>query len=140
MIAVIRIKGIVGTNKKVKYSLDRIRLRKKYTCVVLNETPEIMGVIKKIRNFVAYGKINEETLVKLLKERGRVINNSKARVENPEKSAKDIIAGKKLEEIGIKPFFRLHPPRGGIKSKLHYPKGVLGNNGENINKLIERML
>ena len=51
-----------------------------------------------------------------------------------------MIAGKKPEEIGIKPFFRLHPARGGIKSKLHYPKGVLGNHKENINKLIERML
>jgi hypothetical protein len=42
--------------------------------------------------------------------------------------------------MGIKPFFRLHPPRKGINSKIQYPKGVLGNNKEDINKLIERML
>jgi len=54
---------------------------------------------------------------------------------------------KVIEEINdgkkskiIKPYFRLHPPRKGIKSKLHYPKGVLGNHGEEINKLLERML
>jgi hypothetical protein len=40
----------------------------------------------------------------------------------------------------LKGFFRLHPPRKGIKSKLQYPKGVLGDNKESINKLIERML
>ena len=42
--------------------------------------------------------------------------------------------------LDLKPFFRLHPPRGGIKSKIHFPKGVLGNNKEKINDLVERML
>jgi large subunit ribosomal protein L30 len=44
--------------------------------------------------------------------------------------------------LNIKPFFRLHPPRGGIDSAKHFgiKKGVLGNNKESINKLIERML
>ena len=37
---------------------------------------------------------------------------------------------KGLEELGLKPFFRLHPPRGGIESKKHFGvgKGVLGDN------------
>jgi len=47
--------------------------------------------------------------------------------------------GKKLSDFGLKEFFRLHPPRKGIKSKLQYPKGVLGKNGK-INELIGRML
>jgi len=138
--AIIRFKGFVGTNKKIEETLSRIRLRKKNVCVVLNETPELKGILEKINNFAAYGEIKEETLAKLIKERGKVIGKSKAKIENPEKAAKEMIAGKKPEEIGIKPFFRLHPARGGIKSKLHYPKGVLGNHKENINKLIERML
>ena len=54
--------------------------------------------------------------------------------------AKDILAGKKPEDLGLKPFFGLHPARGGIDSKYHYPKGVLGDHGENINKLIMKML
>jgi hypothetical protein len=48
--------------------------------------------------------------------------------------------GKKLADFKLKGFFRLHPPRKGIDSKLQYPKGVLGNNKKDINKLIERML
>ena len=48
---------------------------------------------------------------------------------------------KKLKEIGLKPFFRLHPPRGGLKSsKKQFPRGVLGNHKQEINKLIEKML
>ena len=56
-----------------------------------------------------------------------------------ETSLTELKAGK-MDELSIKPFFRLHPPRGGIKSKVHFPKGVLGNNKEKINELIMRML
>ena len=51
-----------------------------------------------------------------------------------------IIKNKNINDLPIKPFFRLHPPRGGIKSREHFPKGVLGNNKEKINDLIKRML
>lgn len=127
-------------NKKVEETLYRNRLRKKYTCVLLNENPEVKGLLKKIRNFVAYGNINEDTLVKLITKRGKIIGNTKKKIENPEKIAKELMSGKNLEELGVKPFFGLHPARGGITTKLHYPRGVLGDHKEEINKLIERML
>jgi len=71
-------------------------------------------MIKRVTDFVAFGEISEDTYKKLVAAR----------------------AGKK------KNFFRLHPPRGGIDSKKHFGvyKGVLGNNGKEINKLVERML
>jgi len=49
---------------------------------------------------------------------------------------------KTLVDFGLKPFFRLHPPRGGIDTKVHFPirKGVLGDNKEKINDLVRRML
>ncbi|GAI87735.1 unnamed protein product [marine sediment metagenome] len=113
MIAVIRIHGKVGLKKDVDETLKRLNLRNKYSCIILeNPTKEQVGMVKKVRDFVAYGKINDETFEELKKKRGK-----------KEKS-----------------FFRLHPPRGGIKSKLHFPKGVLGDNKEKINDLIERML
>jgi glycosyltransferase involved in cell wall biosynthesis len=48
----------------------------------------------------------------------------------------------KYEELNLKPFFSLHPPRKGINSKKHFgvKKGVLGDNKEQINDLIKRML
>ena len=115
MIAIIRIRGQVGLNKDIAETLYRLRLRKKYTCVVL-ESPnkEQIGMIEKVKNFVAYGDIDEETYKKLVEARG-------GRTKN---------------------FFRLHPPRKGIESKKHFGvgKGVLGDNKEKINELLERML
>ncbi|MFH1307878.1 MAG: 50S ribosomal protein L30 [archaeon] len=141
MIAIIRICGRVNIREDIKNTLYRLRLRHKYTCVILKETPETRGMIQKIRNHVAYGKIDNQTLTDLIKQRGKLLDKKKKL--DPEKIAEEILnakVDKKLEFLNLKPFFRLHPPRRGIKSKLHYPKGVLGDNKEKINDLIRRML
>jgi len=119
MIVVIRIKGRVGLNKDIDETFNRLRMKKKYSCVVLKGSKEEMGMVKKLRDFVAYGEISDEIYKKLVEKRG-----------------------KKQKDGQLKPFFRLHPPRKGIESKKHFGvgKGVLGNNGEKINELIERML
>jgi len=143
MIAIIRISGLIKTKGNIEETLNRMKLRKKYACVIADENKsEILGMVKKVRNFIAYGKIEEKTLSSMIKERGRKIGNRKARISEADsvKLAKEIINGKKMEELGLKPFFGLHPARGGINTKLHYPKGVLGYHGDNINKLIMRML
>ena len=116
MIAIIRIKGKIGIAKNIEETLFRLRLRKKYVCVVLKESDELTKRLKRIQNFIAYGKISDACYKQLVEKRG------------------------KKTEKGIKPFFRLHPPRKGIKSKVHYPKGVLGNHGDKIDELIMRML
>lgn len=140
MLALIRISGQIKLKGNIVETLDRLRMRKKYTCVLVQEKPEIMGMVQKIRNFIALGEIDEKTLTELIKIRGKKIGTRIAKVENPEKIAKEIMTGKKLEDLGVKPYFGLHPPRGGIDTKHYYPKGVLGEHGKEINKLIMKML
>ena len=121
-IAVIRISGMVGQSKRIEETLFRIRLRRKYACVVFeNPTEAQIKLIKGLRNFVAFGEINDETYKQLKEQRG-------------EKDSKD--------KTKLKPFFRLHPARGGMDTKLHFgvKKGVLGDNKDKINDLIVRML
>jgi ribosomal protein L30/L7E len=115
MIVVIRIKGQVKVRKDFSETMKRLGLKKKYSCIILEKPKkEELGMIEKIRDFVAFGEIDKETYHELVSKRGK--------------------KGKK--------FFNLHPPRGGIDSKKHFgvDKGVLGNNGKEINKLILRML
>jgi len=141
MIAVIRIRGRVGLKKEINETLYRLRLRRKYSCIVLTKpTKEQLGMIKKLKNFVAFGEIDEKTFKNLIEKRSHL--NDKTKKINSEKIIDDLKKGKKYEELNIKPFFRLHPPRKGIESKKHFGvgKGVLGNNKEKINELIGRML
>jgi large subunit ribosomal protein L30 len=142
MIAVIRISGLVEIPKDAKETLFRMRLRKKFTLVLLNETPENLGMIKKVRNFIAFGKIDKETLAELIDKRAKTLGNKKIKID-AEKIAEEMLnskINKKLSDFGLKLFIGLHPPRGGIDSKIHYPKGVLGDNQDKINDLIRRML
>ena len=142
MIAIIRISGLVKMKISCEETLRRLRLKRKFACVIVPEVPEMLGMIDNIRNFAAYGKIDEKTLAEILKSKGKKIGNVKARLSEAEaaKIAKEVMAGKKLDELGVVPWFGLHPARGGIDSKHHYPKGVLGNHQENLSKLIMKML
>jgi len=137
MIVVIRISGLVEVPEKINETLFRIRLRRKYSTTLLTETEENLALLKKVRDYVAYGKIDSETL-RLLIEKRAVFRDKK---KNPEEII-SLLESKGLKAAGIKPFFRLHPPRGGIDSKIHFgkKKGVLGDNGLKINELIRRML
>nr|QBM01242.1 50S ribosomal protein L30 [uncultured archaeon] len=113
MIAIIRIRGKVKIKKDIEETFNRLKLKRKFSCVVFSEpTPEQLGMLKKIRDLVAYGEISKGTYDELMKARGKK----------------------------TKTFFRLHPPRGGINTKEHFPKGVLGNHKEKINELVKRML
>jgi len=138
----IRISGLVKVRKEIEETLNRLKLKRKYAASLINiNDKNAKGMLDKIKFYVAYGEIEKITLVKLLKSRAKSIEGNKAEIKiDFEKAASDLIAGKKLKDLGLKSFFRLHPPRKGIKSKLQYPKGVLGNNKKDINKLIERML
>lgn len=139
MIAVIRITGMIGISGKTQETLHRLRLRRKYSLVLMKPSPEKLKLLSKIRNQVAYGDIDEETLAELIRKRGQqIIKDKKIDI----KKVVEQLAHKDLQDLGLKPFFRLHPPRGGIESKKHFGvgKGVLGDNKKEINSLIRRML
>ncbi len=138
MICAIRIHGMVGLKKNIAETLNRLRLRRKYSCIVLEPTKEQMGMIKKLRDFVAFGEINKTTLEKLIEKRGQLTDKSKK--IDAKKIAEGLANKKSYWALDLKPFFRLHPPRKGIKSKIHFPKGVLGDNKKKINELVMRML
>lgn len=140
MICIIRIRGEVGLRKDVIEDLSRLRLKRKYSCVVIEPNQVSLGMLKKVKDHVAFGEISDETFEKLIEKRGKPLDKKKK--IDAKKAAEEIKKGKKFEDLNLKPFFRLHPPRGGIDSKIHFgkKKGVLGNHGKDINKLLERML
>ena len=140
MIIAIRISGLVEMQTKVEETLFRTRLRRKYAAVLLKPTAENQKLLLKLRNFIAYGDINKETLALLIQKRGMPkVKDKKIDVDKVIES----LEKKNFNDLEIKPFFRLHPPRGGIDSKNHFGtsrKAVLGDNKNAINDLLRRML
>lgn len=154
--AIIRLRGRVGISEEIEDTLRMLRLTRKYCCVIYPATKDIEGMLMKVKDWVTWGEIDFETLVELLKARGRVQGNKPLSneylkkvlgIESIELFAKEIMDGKilfhKLDEYGIKPLFRLHPPRKGFKGSIKKPYrdgGELGYRGKDINNLIKRMI
>jgi large subunit ribosomal protein L30 len=152
MFAVVRLRGTVGVNRKIKDTLAMLRLHKRNHCVIVPDTPSFRGMLQVVKDYVAYGEINAETLALLLRRRGRLVGNKpltdeyvkeKTGFDTIEEFAKAVIEGKaSLKDLpDLKPVFRLHPPRGGLKNiKWQFQMGgELGYQGEEINKLLYKM-
>ncbi|KPU63209.1 50S ribosomal protein L30 [Thermococcus sp. EP1] len=151
-LALIRVRGRVNVKRPVKDTLGMLRLHKINHLVIIDETPAYTGMIQKVKDYITWGEITAETLAKLIEKRGRLSGNRRVTEEYVQEKlgmsikefAEKVIAGEmKLSDLpGLKPVFRMHPPRGGFKSKKRTFKegGALGYRGEAINELIERML
>ena len=127
MIAVIRVHGQVDVSFNIKDTLDRLRIHKKLNCVFIDEKDSVkMGMVKKVKDYIMYGKVSDEFVQKVVEARGELLDKNK----KEKKTLKN-----------IKPWIRLHPPRGGFKksTKQQIPKGILGKH-EDISKIMERML
>ena len=141
-IVIVRVRGIRNITPKIGHALYLLRLSKPNHCVVLNASPQNLGMINIVRDYVAYGKMNEETLIRLLSKRGEVGRKLLREIKSEEeikKIAKEILNGKKTGEFAD-PVFRLHPPRKGYKDiKKSFPFGDLGKRTD-MDQLIKRMI
>jgi large subunit ribosomal protein L30 len=147
MLAAVRIRGRVNIKPEIRDTLEKLKLPRKHSCVLLAENKTYMGMLKKVENWVAYGKVKTETAKKLIMKRGRVdgkkINDAllKEKKIDVNKLLKEVETGKtKIKDSGMNPTFRLGPARGGFKSILrHYPRGSVGKWPE-IDPLLEKMV
>lgn len=152
-LALIRLRSGIRARGEVRDTLAMLRLHRINHLVIVDDTPSYRGMIQKVKDYITWGEIDKDTLVKLLRKRGRLVGNKPITDEyvkeklgmSIEEFAEKVINGEmKLRDLpNIKPVFRLHPPRGGLKgSKKRSFKegGALGYRGEKINELIERML
>jgi len=154
LIAVVRIRGEVGLNPKIKKTLKLLRIHKKNYCVIVPNTTDFLGMIKMTKDHITFGEVEEHTLFELLSKRGKVAGNKPLNDDYLKKHAKtdlkllssDIFNFKKaLKEIpGAKLFFRLKPPVGGFErkgiKKSYAVGGALGYRGKEINTLIKKMI
>ena len=72
-IAVIRLRGLMGVKKDIKDTMKMLRLHNKNHCVVINNSPNYIGMLRKVKDYVTWGEINEKTFKELLLNRGRIV-------------------------------------------------------------------
>ena len=131
---------------------DLLRLKKKHACVVVDDNDVSRGMLQKVKDYVTYGVVTEDFFAEIISKRGELVGKAKVADSKVDfkKIAKDYFAGTiKLrefeEKFNLKPFFRLHPPKGGFErggiKKTFVSGGVLGKRSdEAIVSLITKML
>jgi len=152
MYVVVQVRGVVNANREIKDTLKMLRLHHVNHCVLVPDTPAYLGMIRKVKDYVAYGEVDADALGIVLNTRGRLTANQKLTDEYVKENtnfadinafAKALCAGAaQVSDIpGLKPVLRLHPPRKGYKSikRTFQQGGALGNYGSKINDLLYRM-
>ena len=152
MYLVIRVRGTTGVIQGIADTLDMLRLNRISHAVLIEENPSYEGMLQKAKDYITWGEVDEELLAAMIAKRGRLPGNVKVTDEyvaentdysNIQELAEALINSEvKLADVGIKPVFRLHPPRKGYEDiRLSVKEGgSLGYRGEEIKDLAKRML
>ncbi len=151
--AVVRVRGNINVRRTIKDTLLMLRLNRVNHCVIIPESPVFAGMLKKSKDYVTWGEIDESSLTELLTARGKLMGDndvtdkyikSNSKFKSLSDLAKHIVKGDaKLTDIkDFKPVIRLHPPRkgySGVKRPFSLG-GALGYRGLKINDLLRRMI
>ena len=112
-IVIVRVRGLVRLKKKIEYTLTMLRLHRKNFCVVVPATNSYLGMTNKIKDYVTWGEINDETFKMLIEKRGEEYLGR-------EKDSKGKINYNRFfvyNNKKYKKFFRLNPPKKGFGRK-----------------------
>ncbi|MBS7639790.1 MAG: 50S ribosomal protein L30 [Candidatus Bathyarchaeia archaeon] len=152
-LAVVRVRGTVNVREDIEDTLRMLNLSRNCHATLIDDRPSYMGMLQKVQNHVTWGEVSKDMIALLLKKRGRLVGNKKLTEEYVKKigfgsidELAEAIYNLKVEFNklpGIKPVFRLHPPKkgyGGSVKKSWKSGGVTGYRGEAINDLLERMI
>jgi large subunit ribosomal protein L30 len=153
-LAIVQIRGAMLMNQRFLNTLQSLKLIRKNSCVVVDDSKVSVGMIAALKDYVTWGEIDEETFTLLLEKRGRLAANTPLTAQFLKDKtkldfngfAKSFMTGKsKISDVpSMKPFFRLKPPTGGLDKggikKQYSLGGALGYRGKAINDLIRRML
>ncbi len=154
-ILAVRLRGTAGDNPDVEKTLESLKLQRTFQARLLENNPSTLGMLRSVKAIIAWGEVNPELLEHLLEKRGERdgadgLDEGFVRLFGKPSFgdlAKSIVAGevglRELLSAGLKPRFRLHPPRGGFKRSLRRAAtdgGELGYRGADINVLVKRMI
>lgn len=148
---VVRIKGTVNIPVWAKTTLDGLNLDKRFRATIVPESDEYLGMLRKVKEEIAWTKADAGIVKELLEKRGRKTGYkpiTKSDLPKEYKTIEDFataiaenkVAMSKLE--GVKPWFALSPPKGGFKRKTktqYAQNGILGEDGELV-EIVKRML
>ena len=153
MHALVQLRGDVNMDTDIHDTLKMLNIHHVNHCTLVPDTDTYNGMVTKVNDFVAFGEPSQDTVELLLETRAEPAEGD-ADVDDEwvaEHTEFDDIEGlawalvseeTTLQEQGLSPTLRLHPPRGGHDGIKHPTKegGELGKHTtDQINALLKSM-
>ena len=151
-LAVIRVRGVSDIFREIKDTLQMLHLTRNCHATLIDDRPSHLGMLRKAKDYLAWGEVSKEGVVLLLTKRGRLAGNRKLTdryvQEIGYESIEDLAEAVHKIKVeynglrGVKPIFRLRPPKKGFSGKVKRSfasGGVTGDRGQAIDDLIRRM-
>jgi large subunit ribosomal protein L30 len=152
-IVAVKVRGEISAQREAKETNAMLHLTHSNHGIIIDSRPAFLGMLLRAQSYVTWGEASKETVAMMLKQRGKLAGNKpltdEAAVKLGYKSLDDLadaIATCKVfhwDLEGVQKTFRLHPPKKGYKGKTKKSfraGGEAGYRGEEINKLVQRMV
>jgi large subunit ribosomal protein L30 len=150
MQAIVQLRGEIDMAQDVRDTMEMLNLHTVNHCTLVPETDTYRGMVHKVHDHVAYGEPSVDTVATLLRRRGEP-DEGDADIDDEwvtehtdydevEALAEALVEEEtKLQEQGLSPVLRLHPPRGGHDGIKH-PVKEGGQLGEHETDSIDELL
>ncbi|WP_435349740.1 50S ribosomal protein L30 [Haloarchaeobius sp. HRN-SO-5] len=153
MQAVVQLRGEVDMSGDIGDTLKMLNIHRVNHATLVPETDSYRGMLTKVNDYVAMGEPSQDVLATVLRKRGEVEETGDALddewvadntdYDGIESLAEALLSEETtLQEQGISPVLRLHPPRKGHDGIKHPTKegGELGKHTtEEIDGLLKQM-
>jgi large subunit ribosomal protein L30 len=152
---IVRIRGTINVPYWAITTLKNLYLNKRFSATLVPETPNYLGMLRKINQWVAWSKADSEIVKTLIQKRGKKRNTKSVSItkkgsENTDgykgiEELVDVVVNDKIkfsDQNNIKPWFSLNPPKGGFKKntkKQFSDGGILGNN-KDLLEIVKKMV
>jgi len=148
----VNLHGKINSSAPVRKALSELKVERKFSASLVPDDPATLGTLKLCKDYVAWAPTDAKLIAVLLEKRGMV--SERARLDAHALTAMGFkkhqeLADKMLKEQlrlsqvqGVRPFFRLSPPRGGFRVSLRKQfseKGMLGSNPK-LPDIVRRMV
>ncbi len=150
---VVNLRGLVNTRAPVRTTLEQLSIARRFNATIVPDDKVYRGMLRLSKEHVAWCKLTSSLAEKILKTRsekstGRKFSEAELKENNDYQSFADLAKGLESGKVkltnlyGMRPFFRLGPPRGGFRrsSRRQFSAGGLLGQNEELSKLVERML
>jgi len=153
MKALVQLRGEVNQSEAVEDTLSMLNLGRVNHATLVPDTEAYRGMVTKVNDWVAHGEPSEDVVATLLGQRAEPAEgdadvddewvDEHTGYDDVDALAAALVAEETtLQEAGLSPALRLHPPRGGHDGIKHptIEGGQLGKHGtEEIDALLEAM-